>query len=418
MIGKGNIARRYSLHVPGADASEASSVSELCISGKGLEELVADAVDGHSERVVWLDITRPSTDDVDALARIFGIRQDIVDELHRCAMEARGIGRAPVPTCRRHPGGLYVCWAEGANEKAGRDDTAGAGLLDVLERCKPRYNISRSVLQSIVHRWGHDKWAVFVDHRLKKTPQGNELPPATGQASCYRMVQMYQMPRLLVTLHADESPAISKVQREVAKHQGALWAERIVQAVLCRWVAASSSGLAELEHGDAVASRRLALAMLRMCQTNQMLLRRLHVGHTAHNGLVCSLAQLVRLPHEAVYAMLYRAQAGFLRRYEHIDHRLATADALQFAWQCSHLLKMGRRIHKIYGVWLLFHFIYAPIELWNGLNKLNCATTPLQNSPNSVVLFYYQLIGFALWVATACLLYRSHTKRLARQHQA
>ncbi|KAI9501344.1 hypothetical protein BX070DRAFT_254469 [Coemansia spiralis] len=318
MIGKGNIARRYSLHVPGADASEASSVSELCISGKGLEELVADAVDGHSERVVWLDITRPSTDDVDALARIFGIRQDIVDELHRCAIEARGIaGRR----CRRAGGTQegYMC----AGPRALMRRRGGT-----TQRVQGCWTCSRDA--SPVHRWGHDKWAVFVDHRLKKTPQGNELPPATGQASCYRMVQMYQMPRLLVTLHADESPAISKVQREVAKHQGALWAERIVQAVLCRWVAASSSGLAELEHGDAVASRRLALAMLRMCQTNQMLLRRLHVGHTAHNGLVCSLAQLVRLPHEAVYAMLYRAQAGFLRRYEHIDHRLATADALQW----------------------------------------------------------------------------------------
>ncbi|KAJ1904117.1 hypothetical protein LPJ81_002681, partial [Coemansia sp. IMI 209127] len=112
----------YTLHIPGLGTSIAQHASELRINGMGLEELVVRATTGSSgtghREVLWLDIEQPTMRDVNALAKVFGIRRDIaVDLLRGVAADAQthsslGTYRMPTYVCRCYPGEVYVRWAE------------------------------------------------------------------------------------------------------------------------------------------------------------------------------------------------------------------------------------------------------------------------------------------------------------------
>ncbi|KAJ2400918.1 hypothetical protein GGI23_001733 [Coemansia sp. RSA 2559] len=112
----------YTLHIPGLGASIAQHASELHINGMGLEELVVRVTTGSGKtahrKMLWLDIEQPTMRDVNALAKVFGIRRDIAADLLRGVAadvqthSSLGTHRMPTYACRCYPGEVYVRWAE------------------------------------------------------------------------------------------------------------------------------------------------------------------------------------------------------------------------------------------------------------------------------------------------------------------
>ncbi|KAI7830089.1 hypothetical protein BX661DRAFT_170418 [Kickxella alabastrina] len=184
--------------------------------------------------------------------------------------------------------------------------------------------------------------------------------------------------------------------------------------------------------------RKAALALLRRCQVNEMVLSQL-----------CSTANLVFSPsHSKADALSDRALLPFGRKmtmrdiaghnpvqrlgvlqnqlfvshttrvqYKKAEQRLSRLHTILLDRQRLRLLSTQKDIHKYFRTLVTVELVFLPIELWYNLDNLNGITTPgkLQPDLNDNEDFGFTVMGILVWAAVATLLYAIYVNFFERK---
>lgn len=489
---------KYFAYIPELGTTCADTTKELNINGKGLVELAK-----QTTSLLWLDIHKPTPDDIHALASVFGIAQSVVERMldtrvndHRSQdtkqleFQTTDAGQAQ-----------YLCWneiqitstlahqyisPEGANKsrvslQADTNQTlvddyytpvppwlqpaaievrnkmnwerfavtfgerTRRGVVDdkmetarkervqrVLELLDRPVVADRQRTLDVLERWGQAEiqgWKQAVLNHTEQTlgikssiDKRCELVEQFSQTACdligCRKVQLWRQGSVVVTLHGEDSPAVTELSRMKNKCKTP---EDLMQSLIEYWVDHTMDCLTAIEsyadrldheltqpvHGtEAEASywtpliarsRKVALAVLRHCQINEDLLKRLN------NRADGYIRQFEKISDTKI-------------QYKRAEQRLSRLHTIMLDRQRLRLLSTQKDIHYYFRVLVSVTLVFLPIELWYNLDNLNGITTPgtLQPQESNDEDFWFTVLGMVVWAVAAIFLYLGYIRFFER----
>ncbi|KAJ2853614.1 hypothetical protein GGI22_004801 [Coemansia erecta] len=580
--------KRYTVCVPGVGSSSACNITGLSVSGLAFSQLVETAVastvrvqqcnkqggaipntsDNSSSstacmqpkctpfNMVWLDIERPTRDDIMALSHIFNIDGMTTERL----LKGTGVGCLPDPECLSRDGAsLYACWAETTAHDAATEsyldkgafsdhtapepaegewhnDSSGVGWIGQyipkfpwlqpsatqihgrfhlqkkrqsaqmrsknpdeweLESARRRHvdrifnmiyrlpaitNKDRT-LQAI-DRWGpgHEQWRQEVVNsvriqdkqswsksRIISDQVGRDFQNLVG----YRLVQVWICGPIVLTFHTSPSTALKHTMEElVASPRLSTKATplSVIQGMVGRWVHATKQSLRVLEkyadtldndltHPVLIESleaarwtpviarcRKVSLALLRRCQTNEAVLSQ--VCNAAHTllfpqerplsglrsaaatkefsaipvsfGRHMSISAIVKFKRPKQQLGIFVQQRSFIsatrKRYKQVEQRLSRLHRILLDRQRLRLLAAQKDIQQYFRILVTVEIVFLPIELWHNLDNLNGIATPGALQPNDATDedFWMTVLGCLVWAIAGVLLYTLYIKFFER----
>ncbi|KAJ1662020.1 hypothetical protein EV178_006221 [Coemansia sp. RSA 1646] len=516
--------------------------------------------------MVWLDIERPTKDDIVALACIFDIDGTATERL----LQGIGVDCLPEPECLSKDGvSLYACWAEtttcdantdsylakGAfsdhapcsapsseekerkdEEQQIHDDDRGGGwigqyiptfpwlqpsatqihgrfhlqkkrqsawmrskdpdewklesarrqhvdqILSMLYRLPAISNKDRT-LQAI-DRWGsgYEQWRREVvnsaeirgkqslsESRTIADQIGRDFRNLIG----YRLVQVWICGPIVLTFHASPSAAIKQAMQELVaspRLSTKVAPLFVVQGMVGHWVHATKESLWVLErYADTLdhdlthpvqsesleaanwtpviaRCRKVSLALLRRCQTNESVLAQLcNVAHALlfpqkwpsggvqpasasedvsavplPFGRYISIGDIIKFKRPKQQLGVLIQQKSFIsdtrKRYKLVEQRLSRLHRILLDRQRLRLLAAHKDIQQYFRILVTVEIVFLPIELWHNLDNLNGIATPGALQPDDATDedFWLTVLGCIVWAVAGILLYTLYIKFFER----
>ncbi|KAI9470305.1 hypothetical protein BX667DRAFT_517594 [Coemansia mojavensis] len=366
-------SNKYTLYVQGVGKDTASKIEHLKVGGKNIEQVLI----ATNQSTVWLDIESPTIGDAHAIISVFKIHHTIAQRMHQV------FGRFIFiePAYRQTHNETYICWPEmplmsGNSALCNKEEqlwkimehTWSPFWLNTQQSGQQAYQQRQQRLEQIVNlldrskahtlsqhrwvlrRWGYDRWrSILHSEYQQRISRRNTLVasklPLDMFACQANVVQIWTSASIVVTLHAQKTPAITQTMQKLNTHMDAL---SIIHSMIGVWVRKSrhlvgflhsySDQLAEAAVQQTAASNpyahsaqkghRLALWLLRYSQSSFHVLCRLHNRHKT-TGL---------------FAVLKTEQRNAVDAYRHTEQMLAQLSKVLFARTRYHFLLTGKSI--------------------------------------------------------------------------
>ncbi|KAJ2554139.1 hypothetical protein EV175_002691 [Coemansia sp. RSA 1933] len=583
---------KYTVCIPGIGNSSSCSITGLSVNGLPFARLVetvvgragqtrqqaqTDSVNPDTSssnkectqpklapfNMVWLDIERPTKDDIVALSRIFDIDGAATERL----LKGAGAGCLPGPECLSREGGsLYACWAEttthdastktyldkgvfrerakgsrssalaGGGEKQNNDSEGSGGwigqyipmfpwlqpsateihgrfhlqkkrqsahmrskdpeewklesarrqhvdqIFSMIYRLPAITNKDRT-LQAI-DRWGpgHEQWRREVvnsadasgkQSRSESRNIADQIGRDFQNLIGYRLVQVWICGPIALTFHASPSAAIRQAMQELVgspRLSTKVAPLAVIQSVVGRWVHATKESLWVLErYADKLdhdlsqpvqiesleaanwtpviaRCRKVSLALLRRCQTNEaVLIQMCKAAHTlilpqmwlpnsmrsaaaAEDfsavpiplGRPMSIGDIIKFKRPRHQLGVFVQQKAFIsdtrKRYKQVEQRLSRLHRILLDRQRLRLLAAQKDIQQYFRILVTVEIVFLPIELWHNLDNLNGIATPGALQPNDATDedFWLTVLGCLVWAISGVLLYTLYIKFFER----
>ncbi|KAJ1730752.1 hypothetical protein LPJ72_004315 [Coemansia sp. Benny D160-2] len=355
-------------------------------------------------------------------------------------------------------------------------------LLNMLYRLPAVANKQRT-LQAI-DRWGpgYEQWRreVVSSASVQKKQSRSENQTIADQVGRnfrnligYRLVQVWICGRIVLTFHTSPSAAIRNAMDEMV--EGVWLATKVtplavIQSMVERWVHATKESLRVLEkYADRLdhdlthpvqsqsqeaakwtpviaRCRKVSLALLRRCQTNEYVLTQM--CSAAHSllfpqkwmpgrmqlavdgddfstvplpfGRHMAIGDIVESRHPKQQLGILVQQKAFVsdtrKRYKQVEQRLSRLHRIMLDRQRLRLLAAQKDIQQYFRIIVTVEIVFMPIELWHNLDNLNGITTPgtLQPEDASDEDFWLTVLGCIVWAVAGILLYTLYIKFFER----
>ncbi|KAI8319408.1 hypothetical protein GQ54DRAFT_299353 [Martensiomyces pterosporus] len=350
-------------------------------------------------------------------------------------------------------------------------------LLSMLNRPKPELRGIATLEAALRHGKGegYEPWEGILSKAQSKKQQllpAPSMPASFDEASfeeatkkpiTHRVVHVWVRGPIVLTWHEKRSEAVSQVMSKVVVLKDPVLVEdgeAVLQGLIGYWVLATQSCLGMLRrYANEVAHeitlpviqnsveapqwvpviarcRKVALALLRRCQVNEVVLSQLYrtttrTGGTRYAGKSqkhwktqsrtkgFSMADVIRqynLHRQGVYELQRTQQGGFADAYRVIERRFSILDASIVARQRQRLLFAEKEILRLMTWAMAVEVIAMPIEIWRHFEAMNTITTPDRlYFPGDPYHFYYIVGGFILWGAISTIGYRYHFHRMCKK---